>query len=112
MTDTNLYFGNPLSSFEMGLQLDWRARYATELMKAHAGMSPRDALDMATEFLDLCAARGYSKPLPETDELNAPLRKHIRRNMRAQVYQQVVGQEIMKEEQPSVQPVRGLGPLS
>lgn len=100
-----LYFGNPLTSFEMGLQLDWRARYATELLKAHAGLSVRDALDMATEFLEQATERGLMKPLPEDDGLNKPLRNHIRRSVRAQVYQQVAAQAIGPEEQPHVQTI-------
>jgi hypothetical protein len=112
------YWGNVLSAFEGGLQLDLRLRLAIEFVKGGAfkasGFSAEavalNALDCATELLRLADSRGLTKPLPEDDELNAPTRAHIRRNIRAQAYQGAIGQRIALEEAPTVVPATN-GPI-
>jgi hypothetical protein len=58
----------------------------------------RFALDLATEVVNEGWERGLMKDLPETGELNQATKKHIERNVRAQLYQQQIGQKIMQEE--------------
>ena len=61
-----------------------------------------DALDLADCLLNEAASRGLLKPLPEDDGLSSVMRKHLRRNARAQAFMQVVGPELAQDEQPKV----------
>jgi hypothetical protein len=108
MKNTTLYFGNTLSAIEPGLQLDWRARYATELLKSRSDLTVPQALAMAEEFVDLCTERGYLKALPDDGNLAAPIKHHIERSVRAQIHQQSVGARIMEDEGRRVAPIHGL----
>ena len=112
---TEPYWGNVLQSFENGVQLDLRVKLAVDFLKApnmvtgsSAPVAAGFALDLATELLAEAERRGLMKALPEGDELNGAVRAHIRRNVRAQVYQQLQAQRIGPEEQPAVQPINGL----
>jgi len=112
----NHYWGNVISSFETGAQLDLRARLAVEFVKAgmlvqHGEgpmLSPQEiavrAVETARELIEAFVARGLIKDLPEDDELNRAMRTQIRRNARAQVYSQVSAQAIANEEMPHVAP--------
>jgi hypothetical protein len=96
------YFGNVLTSFENGVQLDLRVKLAVDLMKGGAFTDPIAALDAATFLIAEADCRGLIKELPETGEISQPLRKHIDRSVRAQVHQQLAGQRIGQEEAPRV----------
>jgi hypothetical protein len=105
------YWGNVLSAFEGGLQLDIRARLAIEFLKGgsfgvEVASDPEQhaayALDCAIEFVRLVEERGLTKPLPDDDELSVPLRTQLRRNTRAQIYSQIAGQKISVEEAPKL----------
>jgi hypothetical protein len=111
---TDLYFGNVLSSFENGLQLDLRVKLAVDFLKAHpASGSAHEgasyALDLADALLAESVKRGLVKSLPDTGEISTPLRHHIERSVRAQVFQQVVAQRVGPEEAPSIGLVNGRG---
>lgn len=102
--------GNALNQFENGCQLDLRVKLAIQFLQHNPSFTSADhALNVATDIIGLAQARGLLHELPETDELNAPMRRFIRQNVRAQVYQQVVGQKIGAEEAPHVQPA---GPVN
>jgi hypothetical protein len=122
MTET--YFGNVLSSFENGLQLDLRVKLAVDFLKApglftsacegtipDAKVVAAAALDLSDALLAEAAARGLVKSLPDTGEIPTTLRHHIERSVRAQVFQQVVAQRIGPEEAPAVQVNGGRLPL-
>jgi hypothetical protein len=124
----DLFWGDVLQSFPIGLQMDLRARLALEFLKAGAFVNlgpnigatvrPGDesrsstleaaienparqlvgfALDVAAELVDQGFARGLMKALPETGNINAATKKHIERNVRAQLYQQEIAQKIQAE---------------
>lgn len=108
MTET--HFGNVLTAFENGVQLDLRVKLAVDFLKAPHLIAPGEpavqathALLLATELLDQAQALGLVKDLPDTDELSAPARKHFTRIARAQVLQQLAGQKIAQEETDQVQ---------
>ena len=125
------YFGDVLQSFSNGVQMDLRLKLAIEFLKSDAvpddtyidpnvelqqraiGQPPlivrltaagkaRYALDLAEALLDQAAKLGLLKPLPEDDGLSSVMRKHLRRNARAQAFMQVVGPELAQDEQPKV----------
>lgn len=119
------YWGNVLNSFETGAQLDLRARLAVEFVKSGtlvhlqttmSALTPESgaatlaakiasfALDLASELIDQSRQRGLIKDLPQDDGLNLAVRTQIRRNARAQIYQQVATQDIAPEEMPHVAP--------
>ena len=108
MTET--YFGDVLQAWNNGVQLDLRVKLAIEFLKSpndwHGTPAEvaKNALDLSDALIAESASRGLIKDLPDDDELTQPMRRHIRRNMRAQNYQQVAGQEIAREESPAVQP--------
>jgi len=111
MTAPQVILGNPLTAFENGVQLDLRAKLAIEFLKAPgmqfngtlpAGLA-KYALDIADELITQADARGWVIPVPDDDSLNAALRTHLRKNVRAQIYQQLQGQKIQQEEMPQVQ---------
>jgi hypothetical protein len=98
------YFGDVLQSFGNGVQLDLRVKLAIEFLKAPVSQtagSPAEvvtfALNLATELLDQSHARGLIKDLPEDNELNAPTRKHLERNVRMQLFQQQAAARIQAE---------------
>jgi hypothetical protein len=91
-------WGDVLQAFQNGVQLDLRVRLAVDFLKAWPAATPEAALDAATRLLDLAAERGLMKPLPEDNELSTPLRRHMERNVRAQVHSQLAGQKIQAEE--------------
>jgi hypothetical protein len=118
------YWGNVLTSFENGAQMDLRLKLAIQFISGlsfaavlerpsraddTALMLPQEAaayaLDLAGELLDQAAARGLVKDMPDHGELNAPTRHQIERNARAQVYGQTVGQRVMREESGGVMPM-------
>lgn len=121
--DERFYHQNVFAAFENGCELDLRVRLALEFIKSPAATLVELASDVepvltpagvAKFFLDLAQAvmeqsveRGWVHDLPETAELSAPMRKHIERNVRAQVHQQVCGQRIAQEDQARVMPVVG-----
>jgi hypothetical protein len=114
------YLGNVLTNFENGAQLDLRVKLAVDFLKSPWAAEMAVATDSQTELavaaLDLaCAlveeaqARGLLHALPEDGSVNSPLRKHIERSVRAQVFQQIAGARIAQEEAPAVVPA---GPLN
>lgn len=105
------YRGNPLVDFENGVGLDLRVKMAMELLKSPlcaVSITPAEdaakALDTATALLELAAGRGLLYGIPEGTDLTPALRRHIERNVRAQVYQQTAGQRVMREESGGVMP--------
>lgn len=107
------YWGNVLSAFEAGVQMDLRLRLAMDFLKSPyfeggPGVHPdaqRDAalaLDLATALVEEAAARGMLKPMPETGEINAALRHHVERTVRVNAHGQITGQRIMREENSGV----------
>lgn len=138
---TEKYLGNVLESFSAGAQSDLRFRLAVELMKAHSPHQlPRSEsadrltlgdfsvqspveyatfwLETARSLVDQCTELGLLMAMPEDDSLSAPMRAHLRRAARANVYQQIASQEIAQDEQkPALQraaalPLNGPGKLS
>ncbi len=128
MVIDHLYLGNVLSSFETGVQLDLRVKLAIEFLKSGNADGPvaygvKDeqlqlvqltvaekatyCLDLAETLISQAQERGLVKDLPDDDELTQPLRKHLRRAVRAQVYQQSSGPAIAAEESPVVRAVQG-----
>jgi hypothetical protein len=122
--DEERYWGDVLKAYDNGVQLDLRAKLAVEFLKSPmcqyaSGDNARDlveyALDLGTEFVAQAYSRGLLRDLPEDDGLSAPLRKHVRRNARAQALMNHAGQEMMQEEASRVAPaggqvLNGLGP--
>lgn len=105
------YRGNPLVDFENGVGLDLRVKMAMELLKSPLcaiSINPAEdalkALDTATALLELAAGRGLLYFVPDHGEISAPLRKHIERNARASVFQQMVVQRVAREESGGVMP--------
>lgn len=112
--DEVFYHQNVFAAFENGCELDLRVRLALEFIKSPAATLVELASDIdpvltpvsvAEFFLDLAGAvmegahrRGWVHDLPETSELTSPMRKHIERNVRAQIHQQVAGQKIAQED--------------
>jgi hypothetical protein len=110
------YFGDVLQQFQNGVQMDLRVRLAIEFVKAAPAVfypnsdgceNVSKALDMADELLSQGEARGWIKPLPEDNELNTSLRRHLERNVRAQAFSQAAGQRMAAEEAPSVAVANG-----
>jgi hypothetical protein len=109
-TELRTFFGNKLASFENGVQLDLRVKIAVDLIKGGAfngqGLKPAEiaanAIDAACELFRLADERGLLKDLPDDDELTRQDRNHLRRAVRANIYQQVSGQKIAQEESPSI----------
>ena len=118
------YHQNIFQAFDNGVELDLRARIAVDLLKSQAAnligdtqvedVTPKGIaeffLNLADALITGAAERGWAKDLPDTDELSAPMKKHIARNVRAQVYQQTVGQRIAAEDtsRVAVMPAGGL----
>jgi uncharacterized membrane protein YebE (DUF533 family) len=115
------YFGNVLSAFENGVQMDLRMKLAIEFLKApgfpqslypeqrepDAEASVMYALALASQLFSQAAERGWVKELPDTGELSAPMRRHLERALRAQAFQQASSPRIMEEETPRVTPIAG-----
>ena len=104
------YWGDVLASFATGVQLDLRARLATEILKAPGVLNIHErpavivsfALTVAEEFVAQAGERGLLKELPDTGDLSRGLKVHLERNVRAQAWQQKVAQDIAIEEQRRV----------
>jgi hypothetical protein len=104
------YFGDVLQSFQNGVQLDLRVKLAVDMLKSPimqtiAGNPNHDAaslasfaLDLSTALLKVAQERELLKEMPEDNGLSGPLRHHLERNVRAQVYSQVAGAKIQSEE--------------
>lgn len=123
------YFGDVLQSWQNGCQLDLRVKLAIEFLKSGqltatlgqvrpmcseedlAKVLAKHAIDLADALVTEAGSRGLMKDLPESDELSAPMRSHIRRSVRAQIYQQVAAQKIGPEESPVVQTGNGRLPI-
>jgi hypothetical protein len=111
---TQVYFGDVIGSYNNGVQLDLRVKLAVDFLKSpviaqlanNPDHSPQSlstfALDLATQLLEVADERGLIADMPETDEISSPMRKHIRRQVRAQIVGQVSAQQIGAEEQPSI----------
>lgn len=126
---TETYFGDVLQSWNNGCQLDLRVKLAIEFLKS--GQLPevvgqlrpipadedfsvtlaKFSLDLADSLIAESTARGLINDLPEDDELTQSMRRHIRRSVRAQMYQQVAAQKIGPEEAPAVQVGNGRLPI-
>ena len=121
----DVHFGDVLQSYGNGVQLDLRVRLAVDFLKVlmmptqqgRAEDIPDDrarklaefAVDISTELLNVAAERGLIKHLPDTDELPGAMRMHLRRAVRANIFQQVSGQEIAQEEGPRIDARRLVG---
>lgn len=112
MSDDRLkYHQNVFQAFENGVELDLRARIAIDLLKSQAANLVGDTqledvtakgiasffLDLAGELLEQAQTRGWTRDLPDHGDISAPMKKHIERNVRAQLYQQTVGQRVAAE---------------
>jgi hypothetical protein len=109
------YFGDVLANFANGVQLDLRVKIALDLLKSGAFKDAEEALNQATNLLGVAASRGLVKDMPDNDDLSAPMKQHLRRSLRVQVYQQTQGPKIMAEEtahqlQPAAAILPGIGP--
>jgi hypothetical protein len=111
------YFGDLFADYAQGVQLDIRAKIATDLAKAlltNPNVKPEALAEgcaaMADELLKEFAERGWLKDLPVDGQLPMDARKHLERVTRAQALQQSVGPRLMSEESPVVAP-SGPGPL-
>ena len=99
MSEKVVYFGNELSAFEAGVQMDLRLRLAIDFLKSPAfegaGRRPEGeqgdvaacALTLASSLLEQAEQRGWLKDLPETGEISGRLKRHIERNVNAQAHQ-------------------------
>jgi hypothetical protein len=106
------YFGDVLANFANGIQLDLRVKIALDLLKSGAFTDAEAALDQATALLRVADERGLLKDLPDDDELSAPQKRHLRRSIRMQVFQQTEGPRIMAEEQAhKLQPAAAIVPM-
>jgi len=106
---TDHYFGSAINQFENGCQLDLAAKFALDLIKTPyfvdglaAGEAAVRAFDMAEAMIAEGRKRGCIIALPDDDQLNAPMRRHIRRTARANIVGQIVQNEIAPEEMPKV----------
>jgi hypothetical protein len=93
------YFGDVLANFSAGVQLDLRVKMALDLLKGGAFTDAEAALNQATRLVELAGERGLMKDLPSDDELSAPMKSHLRRSLRVQIYQQSEGPRLAAEEQ-------------
>lgn len=99
MTDSlPTYFGDVLANFATGVQLDLRVKIALDLLKSGAVTDATAALDTATQLLAVAAERGLVKEMPDDDDLSGPMKRHLRRSLRVQCFQQTEGPRIMAEE--------------
>lgn len=110
MSDGVKWFGNELSAFERGVQLDFRVLLAIDLLKSTAfGGAGRceeaeidfavgKALHMAEELMARAAERGWVRDLPETGELSKHTRLQVERTVRANVHGQAVAGRVQREE--------------
>lgn len=124
MSDGAKWFGNELSAFERGVQLDYRVLLAIEFLKSEtfAGAGRLDkpdidyavdkALHMADAVMANAALRGWVKELPETGELTAATKRHIERTVRANVHGNAVGLRIQREEGSGVAVAHGGSPFA
>jgi hypothetical protein len=139
--DTKRYWGNVLASLDMGMQMDWRVRFAMDLLREQGGalmdhtlesflnlpaetrpeenaaraaaFTVTTALTMAEELIKQAGVRGWVKDLPDSNEIDDRLRKHIERNVRAAIFQQVAQSKIAPSEVPPqlMHAVGGLPPF-
>lgn len=108
---TERYFGDVLGSYANGVQLDLRVKLAVDFLKSpwaaqhstNAKSLVAAALALSTELLEQASALDLIASLPDTNELSAPMRRHIERATRAQIAGQVAAQGLAVEEQPKVQ---------
>jgi hypothetical protein len=106
------FHGNILSAFEQGAELDLRFRVALQLISGplfQELVALRPAVEVACSVLDLAEelfkqgeGRGWIEDLPDDDGLSAGLRMHLRRAVRAQIYQQGAGGQIGADMAPRV----------
>ena len=101
------YLGSVLTNYENGCQMDLRLKLATDFLRARTiplGTPPEEAarvaLDLSTELLRLGEERGLLHPLPDNDEIDSGLRRHIRRNKRAEVFMNLITQKLLQDEAP------------
>jgi hypothetical protein len=106
MSDQDLYFGDVLTSFTNGVQMELRVKLAIEFLKSPGAISQASggpaglatfALSLADALLGQATAQGLMKALPEDSELTQPTRRHIERQIRAQVYQGTAAHRIQSE---------------
>lgn len=105
-----------LEAFGHGALLDLRVRLALDVLKTPGFVGslvpggdvdvPYErriaayALDIVTALLDVGRDRGLVHDMPDHGEITQPLRRHIERSVRAQMYQQTAAQRIAREEAP------------
>jgi len=132
MSDDPQLFGDPLMDYQNGVRMDLRLKLAIEFLKAD--LSPLSngvpsltrsarvntavaltavgraayALDLAGALIEQASARSWLKELPETAELSARERRHVERQVRTQLEQQLCGQRVVSEEAPKVQRAKGV----
>lgn len=127
MANEMKYPQSAIEAFPQGVRLDLRVRLAIDFLKtplaaeylkglesaavedlraAADGQEPPVKLaDRVAKFtLDLAEAvmvdaeqRGWTAPMPDTDELDASTKRQARRNARFQIEGQVAGQRAMQE---------------
>lgn len=123
--DTKRYWGNVLESYSAGMMQDWRLRMAIDILREQGGAlfqamaldytnpdnssvhaTPSAAmlvtyiLDLADELVKQATERDLIRDLPDDNKIDARLRKHIERNVRAQLVQNFAGQKLTAEEAP------------
>jgi len=129
MSDDPQLFGDPLMDYQNGVRMDLRLKLAIEFLKAdtvpcsvNTFRSARVdatvalliaeragyALDLAGALIEQASERGWLKELPETAELSARERRHVERQVRTQLEQQLCGQRVVSEEAPKVQRAKGV----
>jgi hypothetical protein len=103
------YYGSVITQFENGCQLEFTAKLALDFVKVPSvieGRSAKEAAEYAFDLAHFCVleaeARKLVLPIPEDNGINSAMRKHIERQVRAQIIGNIAGQKIAAEEQPAV----------
>jgi hypothetical protein len=102
MEEQVVYFGNVLSAFENGVQLDLRVKLAVDFLKSPSFQvkpmweheAAKSALDLADKLLAEALDRGWVRALPDTGEISALLKRHIERSVAAAAHQAQASQRV------------------
>ncbi|HUP07672.1 MAG TPA: hypothetical protein VMU47_11005 [Caldimonas sp.] len=111
------YFGNVLSAIERGAQMDLRVHIAVDIVKSpiiqefagqkltnmgyiETGELAAFALDLADQLVSQAASRGWVKPMPETGDIPASLKRHIERSVSAGLHQALEQNRAARDHSP------------